>query len=117
MSERDTRNGLIDLAQTLSLRRQELGWTIPTAAQRAGVPRKRINDLEKGMRRPSADTLVAVCRAYGLAPAQILRQAGLHRVAELLEASPSRDVFAGEQLTASEVVALRHVRGIVKSCG
>ena len=50
---------------TIRMRRLELGLTQVELARRAGVNRSHLVEIEKGSRRPRADTLFKICVALG----------------------------------------------------
>ena len=52
-----------DLSRYVRTRRGELGWTQSLLAERAGVRRATVVDLERGMTHPSFSTAVAVLTA------------------------------------------------------
>jgi len=52
--------------QRIRDRRQELGWTQDTLAQKAGISKGFLSDLENGKRNVSADTLLGIARVLDL---------------------------------------------------
>jgi len=53
------------VGERIKERRSELGWTQDVLAQKAGVSKSFLSDLENGKRRVGADTLLNLARALG----------------------------------------------------
>lgn len=54
------------LGERIKQRRTELGWTQDVLAQKAGISKGFLSDLENSKRNVSADTLLDVARVLGL---------------------------------------------------
>ena len=100
-------------------RRKALGWTAAEAAQRLGVSRSRLAEIERGTSyntthptRPSRELVVKIAAVYDL-PADLLLMAAGYPTEKPLDLSPaSRDVlFLFERLSpAGQSVALGMLR-------
>lgn len=54
------------VGERIRRRRSELGWTQDVLAQKAGISKSFLSDLENGKRSISADNLLHIARALGL---------------------------------------------------
>ena len=54
------------VGERIRKRRTELGWTQDVLAQKAGVSKSFLSDLENGKRNVGADTLLEIARALSL---------------------------------------------------
>jgi y4mF family transcriptional regulator len=54
------------VGERIKKRRNELGWTQDALAQKAGVSKSFLSDLENGKRNVGADTLLEIARALSL---------------------------------------------------
>lgn len=61
------------LAKNLRVLRAANDWSQMTLSERSGVDSKYIVGLEKGVRRPSLDTLDKLATAFGLEPFELLQ--------------------------------------------
>jgi transcriptional regulator with XRE-family HTH domain len=57
---------MASVGERIKKRRNELGWTQDMLAQKAGVSKSFLSDLENGKRNVGADTLLEIARALSL---------------------------------------------------
>ena len=62
----------MDFGKAVRRRRQALGLTLEKAAERAGLSPNYLGTVETGRRDPSLSTVVAVAKALGASPAELL---------------------------------------------
>lgn len=60
------------IGREIRRRRQALGWTLEELSHRAGVSPRYISDLENDKRDPSLSTVVAIAKALGAEPGELL---------------------------------------------
>lgn len=60
------------IGERLQLLRAERGYTLTHAAERAGLTRKTMSEIERGIRHPYMPTLGKLARAYDLSPTELL---------------------------------------------
>lgn len=85
------------VGERIKKRRQELGWTQDQLAQKAGISKSFLSDLENGKRSVGAENLLDIARALGVSLDFLMTgEASQDRTAEVpIPASLAR--FAGEE--------------------
>ena len=71
--KRNAKDMRVNLAERLYQIRQESELSQARLAELAGVDRKTINRIENGHFSPALDTIVRLCVALGVKPADLLR--------------------------------------------
>ncbi len=56
--------------------RRRLGWTLEQASERADLSAKFLGEIERGMRRPSFESILALARALEVSPIAFFRFEG-----------------------------------------
>jgi transcriptional regulator with XRE-family HTH domain len=59
-------DGMASIGERIKERRHELGWTQDVLAQKAGISKGFLSDLENGKRSVGADTLLEIARSLNL---------------------------------------------------
>jgi len=65
------------VAAALRRERERLGFSMSQVAERAGLSQQMVSYVERGLRKPTVDTLLRQCAALDLDPSAVLREAVL----------------------------------------
>ena len=63
------------IGRILRAKRENLGISQETLAERAGVDRSYVSILERGLKSPTLETLERICRALETLPERVLEEA------------------------------------------
>ena len=63
------------VARILREEREDKGLAMLTVAQRAGLSQQMVSYVERGIRRPTLDTVLRICAALELDPAKVIQRA------------------------------------------
>ena len=69
------------VAEQVRRRRQQHGWTLDVAAQRLGVSRRLLVQLEAGQANPSLSTLLSVAQGFDISLVELLASGGKPAIA------------------------------------
>lgn len=64
------------LGQRIKLLRTERGWSLKDLAQSTRLSVSQISSIERGAHLPSVESLLAICKAFGRKPSEILSSIG-----------------------------------------
>lgn len=92
------------LARRLRVLRAERGLTLTSAAERIGIERKTLSDLEHGKRHPYEPTLAKIARGYGIGVEELIDLDSYDSPKEVAPRSPGRP-RTGDLLEEKEIVA------------
>lgn len=63
--------------EVVQTHRRRLGLTQTALAERANLHPNHVGYVERGDKKPSFETVIAVCKALGVKPSDLLREIGL----------------------------------------
>src|SRR5215204_5260975 len=98
------------LAESLRILRARRGYTLTEAAERAGVTRDTLSDLERGKRHAYMPTLSKIAKGYGVPVEDLLEEPALAGNAGKAEA-PSLPGPAFDELPGLDAALRRHSMG------
>ena len=99
------------VGERIKKRRNELGWTQDQLAQKAGISKSFLSDLENGKRSVSADNLLDIARVLSLSLDYLMKgEEPKVRTAEVQIPASLSDFAAQEGLTFKQALALLRMR-------
>lgn len=99
------------VGERIKKRRGELGWTQDHLAQKAGISKSFLSDLENGKRSVSADNLLDIGRVLSLSLDYLMKGEETGRRSAEVQVPASLAAFAEqERLTFKQTVALLRMR-------
>lgn len=75
----------MSLGDRIKERREELGWTQDVLAEKAGISKGFLSDLENSKRNVGADTLLDIAKVLGLSLDYLMTGEGEKKVREVVE--------------------------------
>lgn len=99
------------VGERIKKRRNELGWTQDQLAQKAGISKSFLSDLENGKRSVSADNLLDIARVLSLSLDYLMKGTEPETKPAEVQVPASLAAFAEQEgLTFKEAVALLRMR-------
>ncbi len=100
-----------NIGERIKRRRVELGWTQDTLAQKAGLSKSFLSDIENNKRKVGADKLLDVGRVLGLSLDYLMKGEATPPEREEIPVPASLASFAGEEgLTFRQTLTLLEMR-------
>jgi y4mF family transcriptional regulator len=99
------------VGERIKKRRNELGWTQDQLAQKAGISKSFLSDLENGKRSVSADNLLEIARVLSLSLDYLMKGEELEaKTAEVQIPASLSDFAEQEGLTFKQALAMLRMR-------
>jgi y4mF family transcriptional regulator len=99
------------VGERIKKRRTELGWTQDQLAQKAGISKSFLSDLENGKRSVSADNLLDIARVLSLSLDYLMKGEETEPKSAEVQIPASLAAFADqERLTFKQTIALLRMR-------
>jgi y4mF family transcriptional regulator len=99
------------VGERIKKRRTELGWTQDQLAQKAGISKSFLSDLENGKRSVSADNLLDIARVLSLSLDYLMKGEETEPKSAEVQIPASLAAFAEEErLTFKQAIALLRMR-------
>lgn len=99
------------VGERIKKRRTELGWTQDQLAQKAGISKSFLSDLENGKRSVSADNLLDIARVLTLSLDYLMKGEETEPKSAEVQIPASLVAFADEErLTFKQTIALLRMR-------
>ncbi|MFO0806146.1 MAG: helix-turn-helix transcriptional regulator [Gemmataceae bacterium] len=99
------------VGERIRKRRTELGWTQDQLAQKAGISKSFLSDLENGKRSVSADNLLDIARVLSLSLDYLMKGEETEPKSAEVQIPASLAAFAEEErLTFKQTIALLRMR-------
>ena len=99
------------VGERIKKRRTDLGWTQDQLAQKAGISKSFLSDLENGKRSVSADNLLDIARVLSLSLDYLMKGEETEPKSAEVQIPASLAAFAeAERLTFKQTIALLRMR-------